>query len=219
MASVKTGYWNIRGYMQPIRLLLAYAGVEYEDKRYNIGPAPEYDRSEWLADKFNLGLDFPNCPYLIDGDVKLSQTFAILKYLGRKHGLAPKTEAEHIRMDLTEAEAIDMRTKWSTLCYNADFEKLKPEFLKNLSVKLKEMSTFLGSHPYFAGENITWIDFVMYELLDQHSQMSPGLLDEFPNLKEFHARIENLEKVAAYLKSDKCIKYPFNGPMAEFGGK
>lgn len=46
--------------MQPIRLLLAYAGVEYEDKRYNIGPAPEYDRSEWLADKFNLGLDFPN---------------------------------------------------------------------------------------------------------------------------------------------------------------
>ena len=46
--------------MQPIRLLLAYAGVEYEDKRYNIGPAPEYDRSEWLNDKFNLGLDFPN---------------------------------------------------------------------------------------------------------------------------------------------------------------
>ena len=46
--------------MQPIRLLLAYAGVEYEDKRYTIGPAPEYDRSEWLNDKFNLGLDFPN---------------------------------------------------------------------------------------------------------------------------------------------------------------
>jgi glutathione S-transferase len=46
--------------MQPIRLLLAYAGVEYEDKRYNVGPAPDYDRSEWLNDKFNLGLDFPN---------------------------------------------------------------------------------------------------------------------------------------------------------------
>lgn len=44
-----------------------------------------------------------------------------MKYLGRKHGLAPKTEDEHIRVDLTEAEAIDMRTKWSTLCYNADF--------------------------------------------------------------------------------------------------
>ena len=41
--------------------MLAHAGVEYEDKRYNIkGEAPNLDRSEWLADKFNLGLDFPN---------------------------------------------------------------------------------------------------------------------------------------------------------------
>nr|CAH0103004.1 unnamed protein product [Daphnia galeata] len=219
MASVKTGYWNIRGYMQPIRLLLAYAGVEHEDKRYNFGPAPDYDSSEWLKDKFNLGLDFPNCPYYIDGDVKLSQTFAILKYLGRKHNLAPKTEEEHIRVDLIEAEAEDMRTKWSTLCYHADFEKMKPEYVKNAPVKLKEISAFLGSHPYFAGQNITYIDFLIYELMDQNSQLIPGLLDEFPNLKEFHARIGGLEKVASYLSSDKCIKYPFNGPMAQWGGK
>ncbi len=45
---------------QPIRLLLAYSGTEYEDKRYNIGPAPDFDRSEWLNDKQSLGLDFPN---------------------------------------------------------------------------------------------------------------------------------------------------------------
>lgn len=44
--------------MQPIRLLLAYGGVEYEDKRYNFGE--NYDRSEWLNEKFTLGLDFPN---------------------------------------------------------------------------------------------------------------------------------------------------------------
>ncbi len=66
---------------------------------------------------------------------------------------------------------------------------------------------------------ITYIDFVIYELLDQNSQLIPGLLDEFPNLKEFHARIGGLEKVAAYLSSDKCIKYPFNGPMAQWGEK
>ena len=43
---------------QPIRLMLAYAGVDYVDKRYTLGP--DMDRSEWLKDKFNLGLDFPN---------------------------------------------------------------------------------------------------------------------------------------------------------------
>jgi hypothetical protein len=35
--------------------------------------------------------------------------------------MAAKNEVEQIRMDLIEAEAIDMRTNWSTLCYIADF--------------------------------------------------------------------------------------------------
>ncbi len=63
------------------------------------------------------------------------------------------------------------------------------------------------------------MDFLMYELLDVNSSLFPTALDEFPNLKAFHARIAGLEKVAAYLSSDKCIKYPFNGPTAQWGGK
>ena len=62
------------------------------------------------------------CPYYIDADVKLSQSFAIMKYLGRKHHLVPKTEEEKIRVDLTEGEAMDMRFNWSTLCYSSPEE-------------------------------------------------------------------------------------------------
>lgn len=217
MMAVRLGYWNIRAYAQPIRLLLAYTGTEVEEKRYNfIGP--EWDRSEWLSEKFSHGLDFPNLPYYIDGDVKLSQTFAILKYLGRKHGLDARNEAEHIRIDLVEAEALDMRSRWVALCYGADFETNKPEYLKNLALKLKEMSDYLGTHNYFAGDHITYIDFLMYELLDQNSHMEPTALDEFPNLKAFHARIQGLDQIAAYMKSDKFLARPLNGPMAFFAG-
>ena len=58
----RLGYWNIRGFAQPIRLLLVYAGVDFEDIRYNYIPAADgtWDRSEWLSEKFTLGLDFPN---------------------------------------------------------------------------------------------------------------------------------------------------------------
>ena len=63
----------------------------------------------------------PQLPYYIDGVVKLSQTFAILKYLGRKHGLAPSTEEERTRVDLAEAEALDIRTNWASTCYSPDF--------------------------------------------------------------------------------------------------
>lgn len=43
----------------PIRFLLAYLEVDYDDKRYNL-TKPPHSRDEWLADKPNLGLEFPN---------------------------------------------------------------------------------------------------------------------------------------------------------------
>lgn len=73
------GYWGIRGLAQPIRFLLAYLGVEYTNKNYL---APE----EWFGkDKNDLGLDFPNIPYLIDGDVKITESSAIPVHLIKKH--------------------------------------------------------------------------------------------------------------------------------------
>ena len=47
--------------------------------------------SDWLDEKYALGLDFPNLPYLIDGDLRLSQTNAILLYLADKAGLSGRT--------------------------------------------------------------------------------------------------------------------------------
>lgn len=61
---MKHGYWGARGAGQVARLLIAYTGVEAEDIRYT-------EREKWFEeDKKNLGFDFPNLPYLIDGDFK-----------------------------------------------------------------------------------------------------------------------------------------------------
>uniref|UniRef100_A0A8C8VVT6 glutathione transferase n=1 Tax=Peromyscus maniculatus bairdii TaxID=230844 RepID=A0A8C8VVT6_PERMB len=49
--------------------------------------APDYDQSQWLNDKFKLGLDFPNLPYLIDGSHKITQSNAIMRYIARKNNL------------------------------------------------------------------------------------------------------------------------------------
>ena len=31
--------------------MLAYIGIEYEDKIYKVGDAPDFDKSGWLSDK------------------------------------------------------------------------------------------------------------------------------------------------------------------------
>lgn len=64
------GYWNVRGLASPIRNLLRYKEAEFEEKFYEFG---EEERKEWLSDRTTLDLDFPNLPYYIDGDVKLTQ--------------------------------------------------------------------------------------------------------------------------------------------------
>ena len=218
MAPLTLGYWNVRGYAQPIRLLLEHAGAEYEDIRYNVGPPPDYDRKEWLDVKFTLGLDFPNNPYIIDGDVRLTQSIAVLRYVGRKFGLAPKTEAEQVRADLVEQQILDWRSKQSQTFYNPDYDNLKAAYLEGLKENVQALSKFLGDRDWLVGSNLTYVDFLAYEWLDVNRLFSPGLLDSVPNLQKYVERLEALPNVSKYMKSSKFLKWPINGPMAKWGG-
>ena len=71
-------------------------------------------------------------PYYVDGDVKLSQTNAILRHISRKNGLDGKTDAEKDRVDLMESEVMDLRNGFVRLSYNPDFENLKADYIKGL---------------------------------------------------------------------------------------
>lgn len=203
---------------QPIRLLLEYTGTKYEDKFYVCGEAPNYDKSCWLDEKPKLGLYFSNLPYLIDGDRKIVQSNAIMRYIARKHNLCGETDDEKVRVDIMENQAMDFRNGFVRLCYT-DFDNMKPGYLKALPDVLKQFSEFMGDRKWFAGEKITFVDFIMYELLDQHLMFHSSCLDDFKNLKDFVGRFEALEKIAAYMKSNRFMKTPVNNKMAKWGHK
>ncbi|NP_001166305.1 glutathione S-transferase Mu 2 [Cavia porcellus] len=213
------GYWDIRGLTHAIRLLLEYTDTSYEEKRYTMGDAPDFDTSQWLNEKFKLGLDFPNLPYLIDGTHKLTQSNAILRYIARKHNLCGETEEERIRMDILENQVMDFRIQLGMVCYSPDFEKKKPEFLEGLPDKMKLFSQFLGEQPWFAGNKITFVDFLAYDVLDQHRIFEPKCLEAFPNLKEFISRFEGLKKISAYMKSSRFLPGPMYLKVAKWGNK
>ncbi|KAL4827828.1 hypothetical protein H8958_004965 [Nasalis larvatus] len=213
------GYWNIRGLAHSIRLLLEYTGSSYEEKKYTMGDAPDYDRSQWLNEKFQLGLDFPNLPYLIDGTHKITQSNAILRYIARKHNLCGETEKEKIWEDILENQLMDNRMQLARLCYDPDFEKLKPEYLEGLPEMLKLYSQFLGKQPWFLGDKITFVDFIAYDVLERNQVFEPSCLDAFPNLKDFISRFEGLEKISAYMKSSRFLPRPVFTKMAVWGNK
>ncbi|KAG0727254.1 Glutathione S-transferase Mu 3 [Chionoecetes opilio] len=211
-------YWDIRGLAQPIRLLLEYTGTQFEDKYYKCGPAPGYDKTCWLDVKETIGLDFPNLPYYIDGDVKLTQSNAIMRHIARQHDLCGKTDAERVRIDILENQSMDFRNGFVRLCYGT-FDTGKEAYLEALPKTIKCFSKFLGTHSWFAGENISFVDFIMYELLDQHLLLAKDCLKDAKNLQEFVKRFEELKAIKKYMASTRFLKGPINNKMAKFGNK
>lgn len=210
--------WSSLQLAQPIRLLLEYTGTKYEDKFYVCGEAPNFDKSCWFDEKHTLGMDFPNLPYLEDGDKRIVQSNAIMRYVARKHNMCGITEEEQVRVDILENQAMDFRNGFVRLCYT-DCDKMKPGYLEMLPSVLKQFSDFLGDRKWFAGVKITFVDFIMYELLDQHRMFHPTCLDDFKNLRDLLDRFEALEKIASYMKSERFMKTPVNNKMAKWGNK
>ena len=97
---------------------MAFTGTDYEERNFK-------DRSEWESVKPTLGLDWPNLPYFIDGEVKLSQSTAILRHIARQHGLSGKSEAEMRRIDLVLDQSKDFfNSTFAKMCYDPDFVRL-----------------------------------------------------------------------------------------------
>jgi len=201
-------YWPIRGLAQPIRLLLNYCGEEFEDKRFEIGAAGE----SWFSIKHNLGLDFPNLPYFIDGDIKVTQSNAILRYIARKHNLCGETEPEKVAVDVVMEQIMDLRNGLVKMCYDPKGDK--DGYVKGLPAKLEVFSKYLGGKTWMTGDKIAFPDFAMYEMLDQHRILFPGSLDEYKNLLEYVDRFEELPAIKTYMDSDNFLKRQINGPMA-----
>jgi len=212
------GYWKIRGLAQPIRLLLHYAGEDYKDELYEMtGSAPNWSKDVWFSTKFNLGLDFPNLPYYIDGDVKITQSLAVLDYVAEKHNLNGKTLKEQGENSMLNQELLDQRVAYAMVAYNPDFEKLKPGFLETLRTKLKQFSDFLKDKKFLVGAEIVSADFNFYDYLDALKYLDPHCLDKYPNLQEYIKRVENLPQIKAYMSSPNFISWPLNNKHATFG--
>jgi Glutathione S-transferase, N-terminal domain/Putative lumazine-binding len=107
------GYWKIRGLGSPIKYLLEYLGVPYEEKLYDYGDGPEFNTDSWNKEKFNLGMDFPNLPYLIDGDLKISESSAILRYIANQYGesinFSGKTLEDKAYIDMVYGVVADIK--------------------------------------------------------------------------------------------------------------
>ncbi|CAL8136797.1 unnamed protein product [Orchesella dallaii] len=202
------GYWNIRGLGQTVRFLLAYLDVDFEEKRYELTPELTYDN--WYADKEKLGLDFPNLPYLFDGPEKITETRAILKYLSRtrKPELLGKAAEIATKIDMVDNFLYDLYyIEFAGAVYGYT-DELAKAFKETAAVRLGRLSTFMKENEWITGNDITYVDFFLYECLYQFKKFDANCLDKFPNLAGLITRFENLPEIKKYIGSPKFLQGP-----------
>jgi len=107
---------------------LHFCGVNFTDKRYTqffSESEMQWDRSDWLNEKNNLGMEFPNLPYLFDEDVKLTESIAIMKYVAKKWKpeLLGRNAAEVGRVNMLEYYVYELKKAQAIPSYSPEGEK------------------------------------------------------------------------------------------------
>jgi len=208
------GYWKIRGLVGHIRQLLAYNNVDYQHDEYEVTGEPGnlcYDH--WSKVKETFSLEFPNLPYYMDGEVKLTQSGAIFRYLGRKYNMVGNGSSEQAQVDMIIDECADWRVFTSKIAYTPKEHtaKFTKEFEEYLPKEFGRLNKLLGSNDYFVGNHLTIADFVVWDMIDISTKYLPDIIKQFPNLEHFHKRFAALPAIASY---NLAHKYTLNNKSA-----
>lgn len=225
--SVRLGYWDIRGLGAPLRMLLAYSGIEHDLVFHK-----EEDDGTWFEDKKPLLAErnaFANLPYLVmDDGLVVCESNACLMYLQECLSLGPTDGAARIQSYALLSAYMSTRNDLVNRAYFQDVIMPPPcptreSFAASMTALLAtgpflkyEACLRMSRTAYFCGGTPCACDFAVWEMLDQYAKCAADLglpppLAELPLCASFHKRVRDMPELAAYFDSS-AYRMPCNSP-------
>ena len=222
-------YWpEIQGRGEFVRLALEYAGADYVDVARAKGGVQALMRG--LNDPGIIHPSFAP-PYLKDGDLIVSQTAAILLYLGPKLQLAPPDEqgrlwTHQIALTLADlvAETHDTHHPIDPMLY---YEDQKPEAARRAeSFRDQRIPKYFGwletiltlnpsSGGWLVADRVSYADLSAFQVVEGLNYAFPHAtakaLSQVPKLRALADRVRDLPNIKAYLASDRRIAFNQEG--------
>ncbi|XP_075698377.1 glutathione S-transferase P isoform X2 [Rhinoderma darwinii] len=199
-------YFDVRGRGQAMRMLMADQGLAWKEECLTF--------DAWLKGVLKRDAVFGQLPAFKDGDLTLYQSNAILRHLARNHGLYGKNPREATLIDMVNDGAEDLRIKYLHLIYK-NYENGKEEYIKSLSTEFGHFERLLAANnkgkDFVVGNEISFVDYNLLDLLLIHLVLAPDCLSGFPLLSAYVKRMTSRPKLEAFLSSDAHKKKPING--------
>merc|ERR1711992_272672 len=203
MPNIKLTYFNGKGRGETARLILAYGGMHYEDRRVSFEDMPSLKPS----------LPFGQLPVLeIDGDT-IGQSMAIARFLANQYGIAGSSNLVKAQVD----EVVDVMNDVQDAMYGTFFEKdekvkaekikkVKEETIPNTLANLEKVLTARGGQ-FLAGNSLSWAELHFLQLAESLETMSPKCLDATPKLANLLERTKNLPNIKKWLEERPVTPY------------
>ena len=213
-------YWNVRGFAEPIKMLLEYLHTSYEEIKleYDEQKPIEASAEQWTKIKETYSLDFHTLPCLLDFEHKvyLSHTIAICKYLAQLY--RPKMVGSAMN-ECAEIDALlylgyDVRNSIIE-GYEKGWEENKGDTIKWIKNKLGYVNKFMKSRVWMSGKQATIADFYWCELLEFIQSADSTIIEEYPNYKKLLRKLYVIPEVQKYKTTQmefnmaKYLKFPF----------
>ncbi|VEN56111.1 unnamed protein product [Callosobruchus maculatus] len=203
----KVHYFDIHGRAEPIRWLLTYGNLKYEDVRYS--------SEDWA--KFKPSTPLGQMPCLeVDGKI-INQSTPICRYLGKIVGLGGKDEWENLLIDVAVENLGDLHKKIMEMAFEGDAAKKKT--MEEDLVK-KDLPFFLGKFDetakknggYFALNRLTWADFMFTCAYETYKNViTPDVWSKYPNLLKVKDNVLKIQTLQDWIK-----KRPANKMFSKF---
>ncbi|XP_050540698.1 glutathione S-transferase-like [Daktulosphaira vitifoliae] len=204
MSTYKLTYFNIHGRAEPIRFLLSYLNINFEDCRI--------EKEQWASVKPNT--PFGKLPMLeVDGKV-LHQTLAICRYLGKKAGLAGDNDWESVLIDIAVDNILDFWQEIIIYFYNTN-EVTKAELGKRLFEvttpfyldKFEKIVSENGG--YFVNDKLSWADIFFAAIWDYTKALVDiDIVEGRPNLSKLQKTVLNIPQIKLWTeKRPKNVRF------------
>ncbi|KAF5279380.1 hypothetical protein FQA39_LY05490 [Lamprigera yunnana] len=207
-------YWPISGIAEPIRYLLSYGGIDFEDFRFVQKKWPE----------IKPDMPFGQVPVLeIDGKAAY-QSIAICRYLAKKVKLCGSNDWEDMEIDAVVDTIDDFRKKVSLYWYetNSYFKnKLKgPLLAETIPYFLGHLEEIAKTNKgYLVAGRLSWADFYFVGILEYLKIVfEKAFIEGYPNLQKLENNVLNLPAIKewnAKRPATENLLYPYSGETEE----
>ncbi len=196
-------YWACRNRAGVFRNLLDYCKLSW--------------KNQFIEKKdTEAGLNYPQIPYLLDGDKKITETLNLLNFIpraGNKKELTGETRDKHKEVEAAIKEAMILRDELGRLMETkGDFSKAKEEFFKGDGSQgreiLHEFDRNLKDKEWLV-EDISTADFYLFEAVDLIHDFEGERLKNLPHLLCFRNRFVELPQVKAHRSSKHFLQQWF----------